>query len=176
MRAGILRMQGTYVVSLQLNIVVLFNLLCWYTLDSCEPKDPLLVSCAPPADGATECENAVDCVFAAGHAGSCDHLSNIDIAALASSEIECLALNPPGEWSPPSQGERLLVIHSAKCAPLYCIGCELLTFIGRICASTQARASSPIRQAASARWMDIVKECLPSRTVSRSPSATTFHR
>jgi hypothetical protein len=94
-------------VTLQLNVVALFNLIFWYTLDSCEPKDSSLVSCAPPADGATECENAADCVFTAGQPGSCSHSLHGDEAALPPTEAECLALEPPGEWSAPTQGESL---------------------------------------------------------------------
>ena len=94
-------------MTLQLNVVALFNLIFWYTLDSCEPKDSSLVSCAPPADGATECENAADCVFTAGQPGSCSHSFHGDEAALPPTEAECLALEPPGEWSAPTQGESL---------------------------------------------------------------------
>jgi hypothetical protein len=101
--------QGTYAVSLQMNIVVLFNLLFWYTLDSCEPKESLLVNCTQPVDGAMECENTVDCVFTPGEAGSCNHRSTIDDAATSSNEVECLALDPPGEWNPPTHGECLSV-------------------------------------------------------------------
>lgn len=106
--------QGSFAVSLQLNIVVLFNLLFWYSLDTCQSKDPVQVKCTPPADGATECDNAVDCVFKPGQPGHCDHRSNIGDAAAPSSEAECHALDPPGEWSPPAQGELRCVILSLQ--------------------------------------------------------------
>lgn len=103
-------------MTLQLNVVALFNLIFWYTLDSCEPKDSSLVSCAPPADGATECENAADCVFTAGQPGSCSHSLHGDEAALPPTEAECLALEPPGEWSAPTQGESLSLSLSLSCS------------------------------------------------------------
>ena len=114
--AWIVRTQGTYAVSLQMNIVVLFNLLFWYTLDSCEPKDSLLVNCTPPVDGAMECENAVDCVFTPGEAGSCNHRSAIGDSATPFREVECLALDPPGDWSPPTHGEFVFHRHIYTCS------------------------------------------------------------
>ena len=169
--------QGSFAISLQLNLVVLFNLLFWYllrpihtehlcvafvckclcvcyiygvrsrySLDTCQSKEPLQVNCTPPADGATECDNAVDCVFEPGQPGTCDHRSSIGDADAPSSEVECHALEPSGEWSPPTQGELLCVILSPQmrvctcCAVLHWSILPINAGWMNACASIQARA------------------------------------
>ena len=172
--AWIVRTQGTYAVSLQMNVVVLFNLLFWYTLDSCEPKESLLINCTPPVDGAMECENAVDCVFTPGEAGSCNPRSAIRDSAIPSSEVECLALDPPGDWSPPTHGEFLssvviIAVHLCK----YCDSCTCLALVHLPAsinihwtnARSQARAPLPTQWDASAPWIGTARACLPRRIV-----------
>lgn len=74
-----------------------FNLVFWYTLDACVSKDPSLISCDQPLDGATECPNNVeDCVFTKPGASDDDGVCS-DASAVTRGECERVTLSDRGE-------------------------------------------------------------------------------
>ena len=67
-------------------------------------------TCGQPAEGETSCPDNTDrCVF--NDNGSCDNVA-------ASTQADCLALDPPGNWTPNSQGTCAITTQSACTAAM----------------------------------------------------------